>query len=94
MRKVSQFCSLCRLTGGCSRNRLAAFLCKNKIVQVLNQKKKEKEKMAAYAIVYGFRLYSKKNIRRHEEDYTWIGNNCYMTNGDYAMLEEILEKEF
>ena len=94
MRKVSQFCSLCRLTGGCSRNRLAAFLCKNKIVQVLNQKKKEKEKMAAYAIVYGFRLYSKKNIRCHEEDYTWIGNDCYMTNGDYAMLEEILDKEF
>ena len=56
--------------------------------------KKEKMKMAAYAIAYGFRLYSRKNIRNHEEDYTWIEDDCYMTNGDYAMFEEILEKEF
>jgi len=50
--------------------------------------------MAACAIAYGIRLYTKKDIRNHEEDYTWIEDDCYMTNGDYAMFEEILEKEF
>jgi len=58
------------------------------------QKKKEKDKMAAYAIAYGFRLYTRKNISNHEEDYTWIEDNWYMSNGDYAMFEEILDKEF
>ena len=50
--------------------------------------------MAAYAIAYGFTLYSKKSIRNHEEDYTWIEDNWYMSNGDYAQFEEIMEKEF
>jgi len=50
--------------------------------------------MAAYAIAYGFRLYSGKNIADKEEDFTWIGENCYMTNSEYEILEEILEKEF
>ena len=50
--------------------------------------------MAAYAIAYGFRLYSGKNIADNEEDYTWIGDNCYMTNSEYEILEEILEKKF
>ena len=83
------------MTGGRSPVHLAAFLCKNKIVlgQVV-KKKKEKDKMAAYAIAYGFRLYTRKNIRNHEEDYTWIEDNWYMSNGDYAMFEEILDKEF
>jgi len=69
------------------------LLCKNKIVQT-HIPMKEKKTMAACAIAYGFRLYTKKNIRNHEEDYTWIEDDCYMTNGDYAMFEEILEKEF
>lgn len=91
-----KFCSLRRLTGGRSRDRLAASLCKNKIVQVqvFNQRKKEKVKMAACAIAYGFKVYTRKNIRNHEEDFTWIEDNCYLTNGDYAMFEEILENEF
>ena len=88
-----QFCSLRRLTGGRSRARLAAPLCKNKIVQV-QKIKKEFEQMAAYAIAYGFKVYTRKNIRNHEDDYTWIADNCYLTNGDYAMFEEILDKEF
>ncbi len=50
--------------------------------------------MAAYAIAYGFRLYSGMNIDDNEEDFTWIGENCYMTNSEYEILEEILEKEF
>ena len=47
--------------------------------------------MAAYAIAYGFRLYSKKNIRNHEDDYTWIEGSWYMANGDYAQFEEIMD---
>ena len=95
-RNDSQFCSLLRFPGGRSRARLAASLCKNKIVQVqvFNQRKKEKVKMAACAIAYGFKVYTRKNIRNHEEDFTWIEDNCYLTNGDYAMFEEILENEF
>ena len=50
--------------------------------------------MAACAIAYGFKVYTRKNIRNHEEDFTWIEDNCYLTNGDYAMFEEIMEKEF
>ena len=94
VRNGSQFCSLRRLTGGCRRVRLAASLCKNKIVLVQVFNKKETEKMAAYAIAYGFTLYSRKSIRNHEEDYTWIEDNWYMSNGDYAQFEEIMEKEF
>ena len=51
-------------------------------------------KMAACAIAYGFKVYTRKNIRNHEEEFTWIEDNCYLTNGDYAMFEEILENEF
>ena len=51
-------------------------------------------KMAACAIAYGFKVYTRKNIRNHEEDFTWIEDNCYLTNGDYAMFEEIMENEF
>ena len=50
--------------------------------------------MATCAIAYGFKIYTRKNIRNHEDDYTWIADNCYLTNGDYAMFEEILDKEF
>jgi len=50
--------------------------------------------MAAYAIAYGFTVYTRKSIRFHEEEFTWIADNCYLENGDYAMFEEIIEKEF
>jgi hypothetical protein len=59
-----------------------------------SKKKKENEKMAAYAIAYGFTVYTRKSIRFHEEEFTWIADNCYLENGDYAMFEEIIEKEF
>ena len=51
------------------------------------------KKVADYARIYGFRTYTRKSIRNHEEDYTRIGRNCYMANDEFAMLEEILESE-
>ncbi len=50
--------------------------------------------MAAYARIYGFNLVSERSIEGHEEDYTCLGDGCYISNGEYAMLEEILDKEF
>ena len=50
-------------------------------------------KMAAYAKIYGFRLYGKKEIRGNEDDFIGLGNDCYISYGDYEMLVEIIEKE-
>ena len=50
--------------------------------------------MAAYAKIYGFRLYGKREIRGNKDDFIRLGNDCYISYGDYEMLEEILEKEF
>ena len=49
--------------------------------------------MAAYAKIYGFQLYGKREIRGKEDDFIGLGNNCYISCGDYEMLEEIIEKE-
>ena len=32
-------------------------------------------------------------FKGREEEYTWLGDNCYLSNSEYEMLEEILEKE-
>ena len=50
--------------------------------------------MADYARIYGFRTYTETSICNHEEDFTWIADNCYMTNAEYDFLEEILENEY
>ena len=48
-----------------------------------------------YAIAYGFRIYQKRKIPSGKTDeFICIGKNCYMSNADYEMLEEILSKEF
>jgi hypothetical protein len=49
--------------------------------------------MAAYARIYGFLVFCFNEIKENEEFYTEIDDNCFMANGDYAMLEEILEKD-
>ena len=49
--------------------------------------------MAAYAKLYGFQIVVDRDIKGHEEDYTCLGGNCYLSNGEYEMLVEILEKE-
>lgn len=49
--------------------------------------------MAAYARIYGFRLYGKREIRGNEDDFISLENGCYIASGDYEMLEEIIEKE-
>ena len=50
--------------------------------------------MAAYARIYGFQIVNAKSIKGHEEDYTRLETDCYITNSEYDMLTEILEKEF
>ena len=50
--------------------------------------------MAAYARIYGFQVVDGKHIEGREEKFTCLGGNCYLSNGEYEMLEEILEKEF
>lgn len=50
--------------------------------------------MAAYARIYGFQVVNARSIKGHEEDYTYLEADCYITNGEYDMLTEILEKEF
>ena len=49
--------------------------------------------MAAYAKLYGFQIVTGKEIKGPEEGYTCLGGNCYLSNGEYEMLVEILEKE-
>ena len=49
--------------------------------------------MAAYAKIYGFQVVDRKHIKGRDEEYTWLGDNCYLSNSEYEMLEEILEKE-
>ncbi len=49
--------------------------------------------MAAYARIYGFEVHNSRFVEGREEFYTEIDDNCFMANGDYAMLEEILEKD-
>ncbi len=49
--------------------------------------------MAVYARIYGFLVCSISDILGHEEDYVSIGEGNYLAIGEYAMLEEILEKE-
>ena len=46
--------------------------------------------MSAYARIYGFQIYAHTEIKGREEDFTWIGQNNYMLNADYELLEEIL----
>lgn len=50
--------------------------------------------MVAYARIYGFQIDIGKEIRGQEERYTCFGGNCYLSNGGYEKLEEIIEKEF
>ncbi|MBP3394021.1 MAG: hypothetical protein J6M38_05845 [Lentisphaeria bacterium] len=50
--------------------------------------------MAAYARIYGFQVVDGKHIEGREKEFTCLGGNCYLSNGEYEMLEEILEKEF
>lgn len=50
--------------------------------------------MAAYARIYGFQVVDGKHIEGREEEFTCLGGNYYLSNGEYEMLEEILEKEF
>ena len=50
--------------------------------------------MDAYARIYGFQVVDGKHIKGREEKFTCLGGNCYLANGEYEMLEEILEKEF
>ena len=49
--------------------------------------------MSAYARIYGFRIYALTEIKGREEDFTWIGQNNYMLNADYELLEEILSND-
>ena len=48
--------------------------------------------MAAYARIYGFFVFESQEIAGKEEFYIEIGENCFISNGDYAMLEEILNE--
>ena len=50
--------------------------------------------MAAYARIYGFQVVDGKHIEGREEEFTCLGGNCYLSNGEYEMLEEIIEQEF
>ena len=50
--------------------------------------------MDAYARIYGFQVVDSKHIKGLEEEFTCLCGNCYLSNGEYEMLEEILEKEF
>ena len=50
--------------------------------------------MAAYARIYGFQIVDGKYIQGHEEEFTCLGDDCYLSNGEYEVLQEILEKEF
>ena len=49
--------------------------------------------MTVYAKLYGFQIVASNEIKQ-EEDYTCLRGNCYLSNGEYEMREEILEKEF
>lgn len=49
--------------------------------------------MAAYARIYGFQIVDGKYIQGREEEFTCLGDDCYLSNGEYEMLVEILEKE-
>ena len=49
--------------------------------------------MSAYARIYGFQIYAHTEIKGREEDFTWIGQNNYMLNADYELLEEILSND-
>ena len=46
--------------------------------------------MAAYAKIYGFQVVDRKHIKGREEEYTWLGDNCYLSNSEYEMLEETI----
>lgn len=50
--------------------------------------------MAAYARIYGFQVVDAKSIKGNEDAYTSVGDGRYLTNGDFEMLEEILNNEF
>ncbi len=50
--------------------------------------------MAAYAKIYGFNVVTEESIRGHEEDYTCLGDDNFLSNAEYAMLEEIMEKDY
>ena len=86
-------CSLRRFSGGRIPVLRAASWRKNRSSQTKNPNE-EYEKMAAYARIYGFQVVDGKHIEGREEEFTCLGGNCYLSNGEYEMLEEILEKEF
>ena len=49
--------------------------------------------MAVYAQRYGFRTYIKKEICGREDDFVCLDGDCYISNADFEMLEEIIDKE-
>ena len=49
--------------------------------------------MAAYARIYGIRIYSYNQIRRNTENYIRLSADCYILEADYDYLEELLDKE-
>ena len=49
--------------------------------------------MAAYARIYGIRIYSYNQIRGNAENYIRLSADCYILEADYDYLEELLGKE-
>lgn len=50
--------------------------------------------MAAYAKIYGFQVVDRKHIKGREEEYTWLGDNCYLSNSEYEMSENFIPFSF
>lgn len=50
--------------------------------------------MAAYARLYGFRVYRHSELHGQEDNFTCIGGNHFMLNEEYEFLCELQEKEF
>ena len=55
--------------------------------------KRSQGKMAAYARIYGIRIYSYNQIRGNTENYIRLSADCYILEADYDYLEELLDKE-
>lgn len=49
--------------------------------------------MADYARIYGFRIYTAKEIKGREEEYVMVAKNSYISIGDFELLEEIMDKD-
>ena len=72
---------------------LRDFLMKDTPAENKKVKKRSQGKMAAYARIYGIRIYSYNQIRGNTENYIRLSADCYILEADYDYLEELLDKE-